>query len=118
VEERIILVVDDDADVRAMTRELLEAAGYQVLVAGGGLDALALVGAHPGEIHLLLTDVRMPAMSGPELVRRLVEVRPGIAVLYMSGQAPSPSDVPAQPWLIKPFTEAALLGAIRQALAR
>jgi FixJ family two-component response regulator len=60
----------------------------------------------------------MPGMSGPELVRRLVEVRPGIAVLYMSGQTPAPSDAGARPWLAKPFTEAALLAAVHQALAR
>jgi CheY-like chemotaxis protein len=117
VDERTILVVDDDADVRALTREVLEGAGYQVLEAGGGLAALTLAGTHPKTIHLVLTDVRMPGMSGPELVRRMIEVRPGVAVLYVSGHVPDPAALGGRPWLAKPFVGAELLAAVRRALA-
>jgi len=63
----------------------LKSRGYQVLVAGNGVDALRVSEQHPGSIDVLLTDVIMPQMSGPELVRSLAPQRPGIKVLYISG---------------------------------
>jgi CheY-like chemotaxis protein len=116
VADGTILIVDDDADVRALTREILEQAGYRLLEAARGPDALALARAHDGPIHLLLTDVVMPGMSGPELARQLAAGRPDTAVLYMSGQLP---DTPgARPWLQKPFSEVDLLAWVRRALER
>jgi two-component system cell cycle sensor histidine kinase/response regulator CckA len=81
----VILLVEDEAQVRDVARGILLRHGYTVLAASYGEEALAIAARHPGPIHLLLSDVVMPKMSGPELARRLGAVRPGIAVLCMSG---------------------------------
>jgi CheY-like chemotaxis protein len=80
-----ILLAEDESMVRALTRENLRVCGYQVLEAANGEDALRLSREYKGEIHLLLTDVVMPRMSGRELAERVTEGRTGLPVLYMSG---------------------------------
>ncbi|HKW42243.1 MAG TPA: ATP-binding protein [Gemmatimonadales bacterium] len=80
-----ILVVEDQDPVRALAERCLRAQGYSVLVASGGNDALTLADRHPGTIHLLVTDVVMPQMSGLELAAALAARRPDIRILYMSG---------------------------------
>jgi two-component system cell cycle sensor histidine kinase/response regulator CckA len=80
-----VLVVEDVAAVRTVAREMLERRGYTVLEAPDGESALRLAGKHRGEIHLLLTDVVMPGGSGRALADRLLALRPGMKVLYMSG---------------------------------
>jgi two-component system, cell cycle sensor histidine kinase and response regulator CckA len=80
-----ILVAEDEAAVRSLVREALTAYGYRVITAPDGGSALLLGERHAGPIHLLLTDVVMPGVSGLELARRLGELRPGVRVLYMSG---------------------------------
>src|SRR2546425_2677178 len=82
-----LLVAEDEQLVRLLARKILEHAGYAVLVASGGPDALRLAGQHRGPIDLLLTDVVMPEMSGRELMHRLAGHRPEMRVLYMSGYA-------------------------------
>ena len=84
---KTILLVEDSGIVRKLTREVLEINGYAVLEAGSPEDAIRLCESHEGEIHLLLTDVVMPGMSGRDLSDRLQPVRPGMKVLYMSGYA-------------------------------
>jgi signal transduction histidine kinase/CheY-like chemotaxis protein len=80
-----VLVVEDEASVRSVARTMLELHGYRVLEAGGGEEALR-IGARPeGPVQLLLTDVVMPGMSGPEVAQRLSRVHPAMKVLYMSG---------------------------------
>jgi CheY-like chemotaxis protein len=80
-----VLVVEDEASVRSVARTMLELHGYRVLEAGGGEEALR-IGARPeGPVQLLLTDVVMPGMSGPEVAQRLSRVHPELKVLYMSG---------------------------------
>jgi PAS domain S-box-containing protein len=80
-----ILVVDDDTGVRLLTKRLLERAGYSVLTAEDGYDALNVLTAHGSTIDLVLTDVVMPGMSGRELAERLWHDRPAMRVLFMSG---------------------------------
>jgi signal transduction histidine kinase/CheY-like chemotaxis protein len=80
-----VLVVEDDAAVRDLAREVLAGAGYAVLEAAEAEAALRLVAGHPGHVDLLLTDVVMPGLSGRELARRLEASRPGLRTLYMSG---------------------------------
>jgi CheY-like chemotaxis protein len=80
-----ILLVEDEDEVRELARELLQARGYTVLEAPDGAEALRISERHPGMIHLMLTDIVMPGMSGRELATRLTALRPGVAVLYMSG---------------------------------
>ncbi len=85
--ETILLVEDEDA-VRNVIRKVLSKAGYAVLVAANGEQALKCVQDHPNPIHLLLTDVIMPKMTGRDLAERLVRLRPDTRVLYMSGYTP------------------------------
>jgi two-component system, cell cycle sensor histidine kinase and response regulator CckA len=80
-----ILLVEDDEFVRALVRDFLTRYGYTVLTAGRPEEALAISGRHSGALHLLLTDVVMPGMSGRALAQRLAAARPGVRVLYMSG---------------------------------
>ena len=80
-----ILLVEDEGEVRALARDILQARGYTVLEAPDGAEALRFGQRHAGVMHLMLTDVVMPGINGPELANRLVALRPGMAVLYMSG---------------------------------
>ena len=80
-----VLISEDVDAVRAVARQMLERQGYTVLDAPDGESALKLVGQYTGVIHLLLTDVVMPDLSGRELATRLAAVRPSVKVLYMSG---------------------------------
>jgi two-component system, cell cycle sensor histidine kinase and response regulator CckA len=117
-----VLVLEDEPALRQLVRTLLEAGGYTVLVAEGVEEALDLAERHRGPIHLLLTDVVMPGLSGPEAGARLLAVRPESRVLYMSGYAGDPIGrrglLPAgAPLLLKPFKEASLLRMVREVLA-
>src|SRR5260370_20501691 len=79
-----ILLVEDQKEVRALTRRILEKRGYRVLVAATGAEAVVLAEQH-GAIELLVTDVVMPGMSGSELGARLGPLYPSMTVLYLSG---------------------------------
>jgi signal transduction histidine kinase len=80
-----ILLAEDGDDVRELVTQVLKTNGYTVLAANCGAEALALADKHPGVIHLLLTDVVMPGMSGSQLAQQLVAKRPDTRILYMSG---------------------------------
>ena len=80
-----VLVVEDEGELRELVTEVLGIAGYSVLSAASPIAALEIARQHAGPIHLLLTDVVMPEMSGRDLADRLVQTRPGLRILYMSG---------------------------------
>ena len=115
-----ILVVEDDATVRELARRFLEGYGYRVLAARDASQALELCGRHEGRLDMLLTDVVLPGVNGPELARRITALRPA-AVLYMSGHS-DVEVVPHEglngntPLLIKPFSALDLARKVRQVL--
>ncbi|HWW15112.1 MAG TPA: ATP-binding protein [Candidatus Dormibacteraeota bacterium] len=80
-----ILLVEDEANLRYLARQFLEKQGYRVIDAADGAVAMQIAVAHEGVIHLLLTDVIMPGMNGRELAQHILEIRPNVKVLYMSG---------------------------------
>ncbi|HKW91896.1 MAG TPA: response regulator, partial [Methylomirabilota bacterium] len=116
-----ILLVEDAQRVRAVVREILEMSGYVVLEARHGAEALEISHRHTGQIHLLVTDVVMPQMSGRELAQRLATLRPELKVLYMSGYTDDAivrHGVLASgiAFLSKPFTPDALALKVREVL--
>ena len=80
-------MVEDEQALREVTKRIMTRNGYRVLTAANGPDALDLARNHPGEIHLLVTDVVMPHMLGKEVAEKMQLIKPGIEVLYMSGYA-------------------------------
>jgi CheY-like chemotaxis protein len=116
-----ILVAEDQEGVRNMTQKILEKCGYNILAAEGPEEALRLAKTYEEPIDLLLTDVVMPGMSGPELVESLAAVRPETPVIYMSGytddQLQHHGVLDENVVLIeKPFSAKGLAGAIRMVL--
>ncbi|TAJ10163.1 MAG: response regulator [Nitrospirae bacterium] len=116
-----VLLVDDDEAVRQYVGYILRRYGYRVLEASGGTEALHLCAQHEGPIHLLLTDIQMLDMTGPELAPRALALRPHLPVLYMSAQFSE--DVlsqlegqPLQPFIQKPFSPEALAQKMRDLL--
>jgi signal transduction histidine kinase/CheY-like chemotaxis protein len=117
-----VLVVDDRPEVRRMAVAALQDSGYQVLEATEGPEALQVAKDYSGPVHLLLTDVIMPHMTGKELAERLKQSRPEIKVLYMSGYA---ADVlssrgsldPGESYIAKPFSLDSLLAKVREILS-
>jgi signal transduction histidine kinase len=117
--QETILLVEDDAAVRAIARRVLQQAGYTVIEAPGPRTAMELAEGHPKPIDLLLTDVILPSENGVALSRRVLAVRPGLRVAFMSGYTGEPHgvEVPASaPFLPKPFTPDSLLSTVRAAL--
>src|SRR2546421_4415742 len=82
----VVLLADDELIVRSLARSVLVRAGYKVLDATDGEHALEVSRGYPGSIDVLLTDVKMPKMSGLELSAQVTEERPGIKILFMSGK--------------------------------
>jgi two-component system cell cycle sensor histidine kinase/response regulator CckA len=119
--EPTILLVEDETPVREVTRAVLEHAGYQVLESNGPEEAIRLSNEHRGRIALLLSDVVMPGMNGPELAQRLQKLQPGLITIFMSGYAER--DVleslihdPLASYIPKPFTIEILLAGVAKAL--
>jgi len=118
-----VLVVEDEDQVRSLTETMLTRQGYQVLAASSGPAALEIVREHPGEIHLMLTDVVMPGMTGVKLAQEVGKLRPAIRVLYMSGYTDASVNgagvfTKDMEYLEKPFTSATLQRKLREALRR
>jgi CheY-like chemotaxis protein len=110
-----VLVVDDDDDLRRMVERVLRRAGYTVMTAISGADALARARAHPGEIDLLLTDIVMPGMTGQNLMRELAVERPRLQAVFMSGYHPG-APIDPRRFVAKPFDRDTLLGAVADIL--
>jgi len=116
-----VLLVENEDMLRAMMREVLESSGYRVLEAVSGDQALSVGAQFEGPIHLVLTDIIMPGLSGPEAARRLVQTRPDMRILFTSGY---PDDALGRegtlegglPFLAKPFTYEALGHKVREVL--
>jgi PAS domain S-box-containing protein len=117
-----VLVVEDEAPVRAIMKRALEDAGYRVLEAGLASQAIEFLTSHSGPISLVLTDVVMPGASGPELADRIKRLAPSIPVVFTSGY-PDGEIVrrgllePGALFLQKPFTPTALVRAVQDRLA-
>jgi two-component system, cell cycle sensor histidine kinase and response regulator CckA len=115
-----ILLVDDDEALRRLARLILMQQGFHVIEAPDGAEALEVVSAYAEPVDLLLTDVIMPKVNGLVLAQRLLQERPGIRVLYMSGYVEKSILLAKYSELIllqKPFTPVALIAAVRQVLA-
>jgi len=116
-----VLVVEDEPTIRAMIVRWLRERGYETHEASDGVAALERVHSAGLEVDLLLTDVVMPGLSGPDLARALRAERPSLRVLMMSAHAPCElccGEVADAPMLEKPFLARALVARVEQALAR
>ncbi|HSU83993.1 MAG TPA: ATP-binding protein [Thermoanaerobaculia bacterium] len=117
----VVLLVEDEDNIREPAVEILESRGYQVLSAPDAVEALAVADGHPGPIHILVTDVVMPGLSGSQLAQRLLHRRPELRVLYISGY---PEDSishhgvldTGQHFLQKPFPPGQFLEKVREVL--
>lgn len=121
--EPTILVVEDQPEVLALLADALKMVGYRVLTAAHPALGLAIGDEHADQIDLVLTDVVMPGMNGPEMAQRLVFRHPSLRVLYLSGHDPEtlrPLGVPEDgaAFLKKPFTMDALVKHVSGALCR
>ncbi|MGC2450150.1 MAG: response regulator [Candidatus Sulfotelmatobacter sp.] len=116
-----VLLVEDEQNLREVTVELLESEGYRVLAAKDGPSAIAISQGHREMIHVLLTDIVLPNMSGTVLAGRIKEFRPGLKVLYMSGYTGNHMTHqgvldPGSAFIQKPFTKHSLLSELRTVL--
>jgi CheY-like chemotaxis protein len=117
-----VLLVDDDEAVRRMMSRLLERAGYQLLVAEDGQQAERVAERYPERIHVLVSDVMMPGMTGPDLAARLMPLRPGLKTLFVSGYQHDALDrlglsIDEVNLLPKPFVAAELLRRVQALLS-
>jgi len=116
----LILVVDDEEDVRDLVREILDSAGFDTIPAGHGEEALNILKKRP-EVDLVLTDVMMPFYDGPTLARRIARDWPGLPVLFMTGYPPETLKAlgllpPGDPPIEKPFPIRDLVRKVKKAL--
>ncbi|MCC6677608.1 MAG: MASE1 domain-containing protein [Phycisphaerales bacterium] len=115
---RTLLLIEDEPLVRGMATEILRSAGYHVLIAADGDEGISTAAGHEGAIDLLITDVVMPRVRGPEAAARIRESRPTLPVLFMSGYTDSHIPEDHSPgrrsaYLPKPFTPSTLLARVR-----
>jgi two-component system, cell cycle sensor histidine kinase and response regulator CckA len=116
-----VLLTEDEQDVREIARQFLESGGYRVIEARDANDAIRIAAEKNGDIDLLVTDMVMPGLSGPELAQRLQREHPGLGVLFMSGYSEHAATEmanadPSVRLLTKPFSRAAILRAVRETL--
>jgi two-component system, cell cycle sensor histidine kinase and response regulator CckA len=116
-EQRRVLVVDDDSGIRTLVGRVLERAGWSVLDASDGVQALEILEHRDVSIDLVLTDISMPTLDGIELGRRIARMTPPMPVLYMSSELPDAlvsggADRTVPRFLLKPFSMETLVTAV------
>lgn len=112
-----ILVVEDATHIRKLVQKILEDDGFEVLTAADGTEARHIAEDYPRKIHLLLSDVTMPGISGPELAKQLKALRPEMKILLMSGYAEGMLILNYGWYFVqKPFIPAALVGRVKDVL--
>jgi signal transduction histidine kinase len=115
----LVLVVDDEASIREMTREVLEEFGFAVVTAGSGSDAIAVFRERRAEIRVIVTDLAMPEMDGASLVRALREIDAAVAIIISSGLIEgTPLETGADALLSKPYTASQLVELVRSLALR
>jgi two-component system cell cycle sensor histidine kinase/response regulator CckA len=115
-----VLVVDDEPRLRTLMRAVLEQDGFHVLTAENGRDAVTVSESHPGQIDLLVSDVKMPGMDGPTLAEELLHEDPNLPVLFVTGSSerlPLNKNEPF-PYIEKPFSPGTLVFTVRKMLNR
>jgi CheY-like chemotaxis protein len=118
----LILVVDDEAPVRFVTRRMLEAYGYRVVLAADGSEAVALYEKQKADVAAVITDMMMPVMDGPATIRALRALQPDVRIIASSGlhgrgnDPYSASIASVRHFLSKPYTAETLLTALRRVL--
>jgi two-component system cell cycle sensor histidine kinase/response regulator CckA len=116
-DRKVILIVEDETPIRTLIAMSLDAKGYAVLEASNGNDALELCEVHRGPIHLMITDQKMPLMTGSELISHVVSIRPTMKIISLSGLDRSQSHLPLKVHLLqKPFTLKGLVSMVREIL--
>lgn len=117
-----ILVVDDDRAVLRLVESCLRVRGYQALTADTAQDAQKLFESRRDEVALLVADIRMPGTDGPTLARRLLEIKPDLHILFMSGFAegewPETGFIHRFSFIGKPFTPGLLIRTVQELLAQ
>jgi PAS domain S-box-containing protein len=114
-----VLLAEDEETIRSLVGEVLTRSGYKVFAAPNGEEAIRLLEQHAGEIDLLLTDVVMPGMRGPDLARAAARLNPNLRVLYTSGYASEPDEAFEDPdvaFIGKPFSPKELVSKVRDVL--
>ena len=112
-----ILLVDDQKSVRKLIRTCLQQAGYAIVEAGSGSEALSLFHQYETRIALVVSDVQMPEMSGVDLAERLLRLRPRLPILFVSGHCGTlPEKMRDFPFLAKPFRIEELVCSVEHAL--
>ncbi len=117
----LILVVDDEAPMRLMTQQILETFGYRVILAGGGVEAVAIYSQRGGEIAAVITDMSMPVMEGPETIRILQSMNAKLPIVggertRLTTYAAKLADLGIKHILAKPYTAAELLKMLKRSL--
>ena len=109
---RTVVLAEDDASVRNFMASILEQAGYRVLSAGNGSQALEICNTHRGSVNVLITDVVMPETNGRELSERVRAILPEVKILFVSGYVDRGADDYDSAFLEKPFSAEVLLSAL------
>jgi CheY-like chemotaxis protein len=119
--QELVLLVDDEAAVREITRQTLEAYGYRVLLAADGVEAVTLYSKHQNDIALVLTDMRMPVMDGSTTIQVLMKMNPEVCIIAASGINSNSGIAKAagtgvRQFLPKPYTAETILRALHNVL--